>query len=118
MTSSAVMPWCGESHGPPRSRQVMVFMILASFRCVGPSLSCPRVARVSLSGLRPNTDYFHGRQHVWVGDQLDLAHQACFDMEHEGHLDHPGVEPRCTKLIIDRERCRPPDAVEESSHGR
>src|ERR1039458_483702 len=24
--------------------------------------------RINLSGLHPNTDYVHGRQHVWVGD--------------------------------------------------
>ena len=29
MTSSALSPWCSRSQGPPRARQVMVFMVLS-----------------------------------------------------------------------------------------
>jgi hypothetical protein len=31
MTSSAVFPWCGKSHGPPNCLQVIVFISLDSF---------------------------------------------------------------------------------------
>lgn len=37
MTSSAVSPWCGKSHGPPNCLHVIVFTGLASFHRVRPS---------------------------------------------------------------------------------
>src|SRR5665213_395189 len=73
--------------------------------------------RINLSGFHPSTDHVHGPQHVWVGDQLDLAHQARLDMEHEGHLDRPGVDPGGAELAVDGDRCRPPGAVEAGGHG-
>src|SRR5580700_8527671 len=105
MTSSAVMPWCARSHGPPNCWHVMVFMRLVSFRCVGPSTaSRPR----NTVRIHPNPDHIHGRQHVWIGNQLHLAHQARPDMEHEGHLDVPGVDPGGAELTVDRDRCSSP----------
>jgi hypothetical protein len=47
------------------------------------------IVRINLSGLHPNTDYVHGRQHVWVGDQLDLAHQARLEVEPKATLIAP-----------------------------
>jgi hypothetical protein len=54
MTSSAVMPWSGRSHGPPNCLHVMVFVeepVMVTPGVVG------HIDPVGLSGLKTNRKY-------------------------------------------------------------
>jgi hypothetical protein len=95
----------------------MVFMILASFHCVGPPLT-----RNVVRAHQRLEDFTRTRTVSMVASTSGSAitstsHQARLDMEHEGHFDRPGVDPGGTQLTIDGDRCRPSSAVEATSHG-
>jgi hypothetical protein len=72
MTSFAVFPWCGKSHGPPSCLHVIVFMILAPFHCYespdgsAEIVDTDQVARGIAEGAVANAVRLLGRMSLWT----------------------------------------------------